>query len=264
MLYKWLNGLWLYQAQPYFIYLRKDLTTWLFMQTRLQQWLLNNKQGWFLFDILFYSMPLIYFLIYKFKKRFASTVGIIMLIVNFCYIQCYALYPINSIEAQIAWMLFPILFITKKEKTFALLFDGLRYFFLFFFASAAAWKIGQGGIFNIDQMSAVLLFQHNQLLTNSPGYWQTNILYYLIQHPVLSYCIYLSAAILEASFIIGFFTKKVDRLLVWIFIVFLIADYFIMRIPYFEVSALLLTLMLKSSEINNTDNILLKTYKQRS
>jgi len=264
MLYKWSNGLLLYQAQPSFIYLRKDLTTWFFMQTGLHQWLLNNKQGWVWFDMLFYSMPLIYFLIYKFKKRFASTAGIIMLIVNFCYIQCYTLYPINSIEAQIAWMLFPILFIAQKEKTFVPLFEGLRYFFIFFFASAAAWKIAQGGIFNVNQMSGVLLFQHNQLLTNSPGYWQTNMFYYLIQHPVLSYCIYLSATILEASFIIGFFTKKFDGLFVWFFIVFLIADYLIMRIPYFEVSALLLTLILKSPEINNSDNRLLKTYKQGS
>lgn len=262
MLYKWFNHLWLYQAEPSFIYLRKDLTTWLFMQTGLHQWLLNNPKGCILFDILFYSAPLIYFLIYRLKISWSPIAALVMFLVNFCYIQCYTLYPINSIEAQISWLLFPLVFIPRNEKTFALLFDGLRYFFLFFFASAAAWKIAQGGLFNMDQMQGILLFQHNQMLTNSPGYWQTNLLYYLIQHPVLSYSVYLSAMLLEASFIIGFFTKRFDKLLAIVFIIFLIADYFIMRIPYFEVSALLLTLILKSPEINNAESRLLKTYKR--
>ena len=262
MLYKWFNDLWLYQAEPSFIYLRKDLSTWLFMQTGLHQWLLNNQQGWILFDALFYSIPLIYLFVYKFKRSFAPVAAIIMFIINWCYIQCYTLYPINSIEGQIAWLTFPIVFITNNKKTFALLFEGLRYFFLFFFTSSAAWKLAQGGIFNINQMGGVLLYQHNQMLTNSPGYWQTNMLYFLIQHPLLSYFFYLSATILEAFFIIGFFTKKFDRLLALLFIVFLIADYFIMRIPYFEVSALLLTLILKSSEINTASHRLLITHKQ--
>ena len=262
MVYKWLNGLWLYQAQPSFIYLRKDLSTWLFMQTGIHQWLLNNKQGWIFFDVLFYAMPLLYFLSYKFKKNFSSVVALVMFIINFIYIQCYTLYPINSIEANIVWMLYPLLFIASSEATFILLFQGLRYFFLFFFASAAAWKVAQGGLFNINQMSGILLYQHNQLLTNSPHYWQTNMLYYLIQHRVLSYCIYVSATLLEASFIVGFFTKRFDKLLAIFFVLFLIADYIIISIPYFEVSALLLTLLLKSPEINTTESGLLKTYKR--
>jgi len=171
-----------------------------------------------------------------------------MLIINWCYVQCYTLYPTNSIEAHIVWLLFPVIFIPKKEKTFVLLFEGLRYFFLFFFASAAVWKFVQGGIFNINQMSGVLLFQHNQLLTNSPGYWQANMLYYVIQHSWLSYSLYLSATLLEAVFIIGFFTKKYDRLLAMAVILFLIADMLIMRIPYFEIVPFMLTLLLKSPE----------------
>lgn len=243
-----MNGLLLYQLQPSFFYTRQDLFTWLFMQTGLHQQLLHNQNGWLLADLLFYSIPLIYFFVYRYKKSIASIVAIIMLLINWIYVQCYTLYPANSIEAHIAWLLFPVLFIPKKEKTFVLLFEGLRYFFLFFFASAAVWKFVQGGIFNISEMSGVLLFQHNQLLTNSPGYWQTNMLYYLIEHTWVSYSLYLSATLLEAIFIIGFFTKKYDRLLVLLVIIFLIADMFVMRIPYFEIAPLLLTLLLKSPE----------------
>jgi len=45
-----------------------------------------------------------------------------------------------------------------------------------------------------------------------------------------------------------FFTKKYDRFLAMFFVLFLIADYYLMRIPYFELTPLLLTLLLKPSE----------------
>jgi hypothetical protein len=250
MLYKWFNGLWLWQAEPSFIYLRQDLVTWLFMQTGLHQWLLNNPQGWVLADLLFYSMPLIYLVIYRYKNNASTVVVIIMLLVNWCYVQCYTLYPINSIEGHIAWLLFPVVFIPRKEKTFILLFEGLRYFLLFFFASAAVWKFVQGGIFNFSEMSGILLYQHNQFLTNSPGYWQTDMYLWLIQHQYVSWLLYLSATILEACFIIGFFTKKYDRLLALLFIIFVLMDWLIMRIPYFEIGALMLPLLLKLPENN--------------
>ncbi|MEP6844853.1 MAG: hypothetical protein ABI861_02580 [Panacibacter sp.] len=248
MLYKWLNGLFLYQLQPLFFTTREDIFTWLFMQTGFHQWLLNNQPAWFLFDILFYSMPILYLLAFRYKRNASVFIAVVMLVINWSYLQCYTLYPVNSIESYIAWLLFPVIFLPQKEKNFALLFEGLRYFVLFFFVSAAIWKFVQGGIFNITEMSGVLLYQHNQLLTSSPGYWQTNFYLYLISHQFLSYLLYLSATLLEAVFIIGFFTKKYDRILAAAFIIFLVADYVVMRIPYFEISALLLVLLLKSPE----------------
>jgi len=248
MIYKWLNGLFLYQSAPSFFNTRQDMFTWLFMQTDLHHWLLNNPPGLLLADLLFYSIPVIYLIIYRYKNNAAAIAVIIMLLVNWCYVQCYTLYPINSIEGHIAWLLFPIVFLPQKEKIFALLFEGLRYFLLFFFVSAAVWKFVQGGIFNFSEMSGILLYQHNQFLTSSPGYWQTNMYFWLIQHQYVSWLLYLSATLLEACFIVGFFTKKYDRFLVLLFIIFVLMDWLIMRIPYFEISALILTLLLKTPE----------------
>ena len=91
-------------------------------------------------------------------------------------------------------------------------------------------------------MSGILLFQHKELLANSPGFWQSNLITFLVEHKILSYILYLSTVLLELSFIVGFFTKKFDRLLILGFIFFLLMDHLIMRIPYYEVSPLLLTL----------------------
>jgi hypothetical protein len=57
---------------------------------------------------------------------------------------------------------------------------------------------------------------------------------YLVQHPAISYAFYAAACLLELSFVIGFFTKKYDRRLMVAFFVFLVMDYLVMRIIYFE------------------------------
>lgn len=243
MFLKLKNGFLLYQLKPILFNARFDLFTWMVMKTGVHQWLLANPPGWIAFDIAFYLMPLLYLLAYKKSIRLASITAIIMLIVNFTYIQCYTLYPANSIESFTAWLLFPFLLMATDLKTFYFVLHALRYFFLFFFTSAAIWKFVQGGIFNINEMSGILLFQHKEYLTSSPDFWYTHFIYWLIGHRYASYLLYASATLLELSFITGFFTKRYDRLLACACILFLLTDIFFMRIPYWEVTPFLITLL---------------------
>lgn len=252
LLYKWSNGMMLYQAQPSFFYTREDLFTWVFMQTGIHKWLLNNQAGCILLDALFYSAPLLLFAISRLNQKLITAVALNMLLINWTYIQCYTLYPTTSIEGYTPWLFFPFAFLFNNKTSFALVVDALRYFFLFFMASAGIWKFIQGGIFNINEMSGILLFQHNQELTNSPGYWLSNFYYWLIQHQFISWALYLVATIIELTFLVGFFTKKYDRQLALLFILFLLADYFIMRIPYFEMLPFLLTMEIKKRKITDS------------
>src|SRR5215218_3306778 len=95
-----------------------------------------------------------------------------------------------------------------RLKTFYFLMHGLRYFFLFFFASAALWKFYQGGIFNTQQMSGILLMQHKEFLVFAPDYWYTQLIYWIVRHPLAGYSLYVTATALELSFLVGFFAKK--------------------------------------------------------
>jgi len=241
--YKLWNGMWLFQMQPHFFNTRFDGTTWLIMQTGIHQWLLDNKPGWILFDALFYAMPLLYWLAYKYSMKWVPWVAIIMLLVNWIYVQCYTLYPTNSIEGHVGWLLYPFVLMTVRLKSFYFLMNAMRYFFLFFFASAALWKLRQGGAFNPEQMSGILLGQHKEYLVSAPDYWYTLFIYWLVRHQAVSYGLYLAGLLLELVFLVGFFTKKYDRTLLVLFIVFLIMDLFIMRIPYFEILPLALPLL---------------------
>lgn len=243
MLLKFWYGQFLFQVKPFLFNNRFDLFTWIVMKTGVHQWLVNNPTGWIAFDIIFYSMPLFYLLTYLKSKRMATIVAIVMVAVNYLYIQCYTLYPTTSIEGFIAWLLFPFLFICINLKTFYFILHGLRYFFLFFFSSAAIWKFVQGGIFNIDQMSGIFLFQHKEYLISSPNSWYTSFIYWFVSHTYNSYFLYFAATVLELSFIIGFFTRKYDGFLLIAAIIFLVTDIFFMRIPYWDVTPFLLTLL---------------------
>ena len=241
--YKWLNGMWLYQMQPQFFNTRFDLSTWLFMQTGIHQWLLNNPAGWWLFDASFYTAPLLYWLLFRKNLRASALFSVLLLIINWLYVQCYVLYPTNSIEGYPGWLLIPFLLMTVRLRSFYFLMHGLRYFFLFFLFSAALWKVWQGGVFNGEQMSGILLLQHKEFLVAFPNSWYTQWIYWLVRHTSLSYLLYISATVLEALFVIGFFTTRFDRVLLLLFVLFLITDFVVMRIPYFEIIPLALPLL---------------------
>jgi uncharacterized membrane protein len=212
------------------------------MKTGIHQSLINNPSGWLLFDIAFYLMPLLLWIAYTKNIKLSAIVSTTMLFVNWIYIQCYILYPANSIESYISWLLFPVLFMAFNLQSFYFILHGLRYFFLYFFASAGLWKIVQQGVFNIKQMSGVLLYQHKEYLTSSYN-WYASFIYWLISHPSISYVFYLSATLLELSYMIGFFTKKYDHFLIVGFLVFLLMDVLLMRMHYWEVSAFVLALI---------------------
>lgn len=240
----------LYQQQPVFIYDTFDVTIWLFMQTGIHQWLLQTKH-FLLFDIVYYTAPLALLISSYLKPKAVSFAAVYLLIVNWIYLQCYFLYPISSYTIFVAWLLFPLIFIADNENTFTLLFNGIRYFFLYFFLSAGIWKIVNGSVFNAAQLSAILLEQHKEMLTASPLYRLSYLYQYLINHTILSYTFYLVVTLMELSFITGFFTKRFDKYLLLIYFVFLIADYLVMRIPYFETLPFALTLCLQPVNVSS-------------
>jgi len=245
-IYKLLHGLWLFQVEPFYFLNRFDGTTWLLMQTGVHQWIINHPYSWLMMDLLFYGFPLLWWLVQRKHRLAGAVLAVVWLGINWIYLQCYTLYPTNSIESYTAWLLMPLLFCAIRLRSFYYLLHAGRYFFLFFFASAATWKFRQAGVFNIDQMSGVLLMQHKEYLVSAPDSWFSQLVYYIIQHPAIGYFLYLAATVLELVFVIGFFTRKYDKWLIVGFILFLIMDHLLMRIPYYETLPWVLTLLFSS------------------
>jgi hypothetical protein len=242
ILYKYLTKGFLFQSPPFLFYNKLDFTTWLVMSTGVHKLFLNNKSLCFILELFYCLLPFIYFLTYIRFKRAALFIGWTILLFNVTYALIYCCFPTDSLHGHIALILFPIIFTALSLNMFWLLLNALRYFFLFFFASAGIWKIWQGGVFNINQMSGILIYQHKELLVGSYSSSLLSFYKWLIVHPSVSYLLYLVTVITELFFLVGFFTKKLDRQLIFLYMLFLIADAIVMRIDYWETLPFLLTL----------------------
>jgi hypothetical protein len=247
-LWKWLEGGWLYQYAPFVFQTRMDGTTWLFMRSGLHQWLISHPGLYFWADLIFYSMPALWYVVDLRYPGRSWLAGWFMLVVNWVYVQAFTLYPTNSIEGHFAWLMMPLLFLMRDQKGFSLMLGGLRYVFLFFFFSAGAWKIYLGGVFNPDQLSDTLTFQHGHLLALSPESSFTKWIMWLIDHPLLAHSLYILATVIELVFVIGFFTMKWDRWLIMLFFLFLVFDKLIMQIEYYEMIPMLIPLYFASKD----------------
>ncbi len=125
-------------------------------------------------------------------------------------------------------VLIPFLFWGNKSREIS--FEGVRYFLLFFYLSAALIKIQQSNIYSMDYFSNILINQLTPYYLEQNLSIRTDINLYLIAHPVLSRILFLSGTILEFLPVIGFFTKRFDVQLALLILLFHFVNWFIMDI----------------------------------
>lgn len=234
--YCWLafNGLLLHQLSPVFFINRLDFSLNLLFLTGIQNAVINNYWLQFLLDGIYLLATLLLVFTTLINSRFRYVAALFSIVVNFMYALLISSLTALSIEGFVCWILLPVIFIFKSETAFYYGLQAMRYIFLLIFFSAGLWKIRAGGIFNVEQMSAILLLQHSSYVTADTGNWFSKFIIYLVNNTWLSYAIYLIATLAEIAFIIGLFTKKADKLLILVFVLFAVFDLFLMRINYFS------------------------------
>jgi hypothetical protein len=221
------------QVQPVFFLNKLDITGNVFMLSNLQHLLIKSKIIRILFDSAYLLFPLLLtFCFYK-KSRLTPFLAIATAVFSMIYAYFYSLMIFVSVEVFICWMFIPLIFLSPQLKGFYYRMRVLRIIFITIFFSGAIWKIRAGGIFNIEQMSAVFVTQHATLLTSNSSNFYTRLITWLIDHQKISYSFYLAAFIVEFLFIIGLFTTKFDKYLLLLFCVFVVSDFFLMEINYF-------------------------------
>ncbi len=228
------TGQLLHQLRPVFFVNRLDFTLNLLLLTNIQQCIIQHYWLQWLLDILYLVLPVLLCLSVVKNHKTQYSLAFINLLFNIAYLLLLSSFSVLSIEGMVCWMIVPVIFMTISDRSFYYVNNLVRYFFILIFSSAALWKIRAGGIFNIEQLSGILIKQHTAYLTSAPGDWFSRFVNFLILHPVLGYCIYLASTIGELIFIIGFFTKKYDKLLCLVFLLFVLLDLFLMRINYFS------------------------------
>lgn len=226
-------GLTFHQLKPVFFYNQLDVTGNFLLLSQLHLLLMQSRMLQFIFDALYFLLPLITVILVIKNNLYYKFVAVIMLCFNILYAFYFSIMSFVSIQVMLAFMTMPFILTMREPKNFYSAVQVMRFTFILFFFSSALWKIRAGGIFNIDQMSGVLLSQHNYLFLNNQSDFFKKVMAYLIEHPLVSYPIYLTAFTLEFTFVVGFFTKRFDRILMVVFLLFAFVNYLVMNINYF-------------------------------
>lgn len=197
---------------------------WMVYLFQLPQAILNNTWLSILCDasILLCFILLIYD---PFRNKIAAILFLLLLVF---YMTVMGLIGTRNYMTGFFLVLFPFLFSTEKNRQIS--FEVLRYFLLFFYFAAAIIKIQQHHIYDIHYFSNILINQFTPYYLENNVSLRTTANLYLIAHSGISRMLFLSGTLLEFISIVGFFTKRFDRYLACIILLFHFANWFIMDI----------------------------------
>ena len=223
------------QYQPIFFNFNHDLTEFLLIVTGIPKWMIAHPASFLCADLLALLAPAALLGFYISKGRFSLFLGVLFSFLLGFYLLLADIFGQVHHEPFILYIFLSVVFWTNSEKSFYTLLSGCRYYFLYIFVSAALWKLLRGAVFNGEEMSRILLLHHSDLLSGTCDSLSCRVYYFLIGHPALSWWLYFGGVLLEGSFIIGFFTRRRDKVLLGFAVLFVAADLLVMRIPYWTI-----------------------------
>lgn len=224
-------------GHPAVVFKQKELLYHLFVQSGTVQFITSNYLIAALFDALLFFLPVLFILT---KRRvYVCLFSLAMLV----YFMAFNVITGHHYHGLAGLVVISIPFWSKDENRFNLLWEGARYYLLYIFASAALWKLLRGSAFEPQQMVNILKAQQLELLIQQPGSIRAAIAQYLIAHPAVAHTVLGTNVLLQLSFLIGFFTKRFDTVLLALCVVFVAANYFAMSIVSAELLILCITLL---------------------
>lgn len=230
------------QVGPQFFSFNRDLTELGIIASGLPKFMIQHPVSFLIADSCLIILPLLIIFDFLRKKTFSWFPGSLLPIVVGLYILLQNIFTQQHPEMLIGLFAMAFCFTTSKQERLYKILSVCRYLFLYIFTSAAIWKIARGAIFNVEEFSNILIQQHADILTVPVQTALGKYYFFLINHPGVSLSLYIGAVVLELYFIIGFFTTRKDHLLLALSILFFIADYFLMRIPFWPLLVLGVTL----------------------
>lgn len=228
--------------RPVLVYPSTDITYWFLLHYRIPQTLTQTPFLPATFDVLLFFVIAAAHFLTESRRWWAFCYTILIAL----YMITFGIYSGHHFHGLVMLLLGSIPFWFSGSKQFPLIAEGARYYFLFIFSSAFAWKFLRGGLFQPQQMVNILKAQHASFLYTDASTWHASFLRYFIIHPEAAQALLIAAALLQACFWVGFFTKKWDSALFYLAILFCALNLLVMRIPSFEILAGLIFLRLEA------------------
>jgi hypothetical protein len=227
LIYKFFNGELLFQhTNPPLTYPILNFPYWLFLLSGLKDYIFSHDYLKFTITFLLFSSALLS--IFRIHSTIYPRIFCICIwLYQFLYFSIVAYQPFAI------GILFPCLpFIFKKDYKFYLAFNFGRYFLCGLYFLAGILKFVNGGGGNIYQMADSIKMSCLDYMLYNPNNFKSFIMSFFLEHYILGYLLYFLASILEISFLIGFFTKKYDIILLSLFLIFHFSNYVLLDLPF--------------------------------
>lgn len=237
--YRWVNHMLLSQlVNPVLTYVNTDATYIALSYLGIPQLLTHHHSIALVFDLCFFAAALGAFL---FPNRqylpvlFTVLLGIYE-VTGYTYL-CFHKHNLTGM-----WIC-SLMFCVVDPRGFTPMFYLTRYYTLFVYGSAGFWKFFRG-IWNLPGHFPVILKTDamTYMVEHSSGL-RYDVIAWLIVHPGLLDEVMILTCFFQISFLIGFFTRKLD----WFFFLYAISfhllAYFLVYASFFEFSVILITLL---------------------
>jgi hypothetical protein len=196
--------------KPVLIFPSNDLTYWVFHLMHLPDMIKGNLPVSIAFDsCLFLSCLLC--ILYP-KRRVWAIFFFILYLIYFIIFNSYGLFHAHK---RVGVLLLPIPFMMAGDLGFLLVWKGLRYYVCYIYGTAFLWKLIRGSWLYSQQGVLVIKKNLTAYLYYNPESVLSKIYSWMIQHPAVPDILLKAGFIMEGLFIIGFFTRRIDK---WLFL----------------------------------------------
>ena len=201
-----------------------DPVYWLFFLLQIPQFIFRYHEIGLILDIIILLL-LIYSVFIKENKFVTWSLFILLMLY---YVSLTATLGHRNYQTGFFIMIIPFLFSNQISRKFA--FEGIRYFYVFFYFSSGLFKIFNNGIFEPLLLPSTLKQQFIPYYLEFNTGLRTFMNSLLIRHERIAFLLYFISFIVETTFVVGFFTKKWDYVLGLLLICFHFSNWVIMDI----------------------------------
>lgn len=215
-------------------YISIDNTFWLFHYIGLAEALRSGPWLLWILELFILICSILLFIKHSYRL---SILFILIHVLLSLFVQTYSTI-LTKISVIPVIVFIPFLF---KSANFKWAWNFPRYYLIYLMVSAGLFKFIHGGVFHPGQMDAILWNQHSDLLfygSDHIALGLSNVLSGLSLNNIP----YVLVALLECAFIIGLFTRKLDRFLLLALLLLCAIFYLILRIHVLEMLFLILPL----------------------
>lgn len=229
-----------------------DFTYWIIHLSGISQVVLHNKTGAIFFDLFLFGSCLLCFF-FPLKQWIALMFGSLF----FVYALCFNMAIVHHAHPLTIMTLITVPFFAKKPATWKLLWEAMRYYVCFVYFASFCWKVIGGSLFYSQMGVASLQSNLAEYLYHFPNTITGSVYQFFLQHAGLANLGLVLIFVLEGLMVIGFFTKKFDKYLLFIPVAVHLATYLFADVMFMEMLVGILpfisaTALFKNPVHNNT------------